>query len=174
MQEVALGFSSGSNGVLNGCIGAIHDSIVKIMRPSKKDGVRNPSSSSFFSRKGFYGVNVQAIVDKKKRIIYRNILSRGAEHDSTAFKNSNLYKWLLLNWKWLSRRGFYFIGDSAYALKSFILTPYDNVLHGTLEDSYNFSSHHQESLLNVLSVKLIFAGAFSGGRSSFHSNTIAE
>lgn len=33
---------------------------------------------------------------------------------------------------------YYFIGDSAYALKSFLLTPYDNVYHDTAEDNYNF------------------------------------
>ena len=47
----------------------------------------------YFSRKGFYCVNVQVIVDKKKRVLYRSIISRGAaEHDSTAFWNSSLYK----------------------------------------------------------------------------------
>ena len=38
----------------------------------------------------------------------------------------------------LGRRGFYFVGDSAYSLKSFLLTPYDNVMHGSHEDNYNF------------------------------------
>ena len=66
------------------------------------------------------------------------IQSRGAEHDSTAFKNSKLYTWLMGNWEWLKNKGFYFIGDSAYSLKSFLLTPYDNVLHGTPEDNFNF------------------------------------
>ena len=42
--------------------------IVKIIKPTKKDKVRN--QKSFYSRKGFYAVSVQAIVDKKKRIIF--------------------------------------------------------------------------------------------------------
>jgi hypothetical protein len=107
------------------------------MKPSLLDGIQNPAS--FYSCKGFYGVNVQAIVDRKKRILYRNILSRGAEHDSTAFKNSKLYRNVLLpNWQYFATKGFYFIGDSAYSLKSFLLTPYDNVMHGSSEDNYNF------------------------------------
>lgn len=146
MEKVAFEFSRGSNGVINGCIGAIDGWIVKIIKPSKtRDGVKNPAS--FFSRKGFFGINVQAIVDKKKRILYRQILSRGAEHDSTAFKNGALYQCLMNNWRFLALKGLYFIGDSAYALKSFLLTPFDNVLHGTSEDNFNF--FHSSSRISV-------------------------
>jgi hypothetical protein len=35
-------------------------------------------------------------------------------------------------------KGLHFIGDSAYSIKLFILTPYDNAAHGTPEDNYNF------------------------------------
>ena len=64
MQAVALDFAKASNGVMNGCIGALDGWLVKIIKPRKKDGVRNPSS--FYSRKGFYAINVQVIVDYKK------------------------------------------------------------------------------------------------------------
>ena len=36
-------------------------------------------------------------------------------------------------------RRFYLIGDSAYALQSFLITPYDNAMHGTQEDDFIFS-----------------------------------
>jgi hypothetical protein len=39
MSAVAGGFSLGSNGVINGCIGAIDGWIVKIIKPMKSDGV---------------------------------------------------------------------------------------------------------------------------------------
>ena len=42
------------------------------------------------------------------------------------------------NCQWLKSRRFYFISDSAYALKSFLLTPYDDAIHGEASDSYNF------------------------------------
>ena len=139
MSKVALDFANASKRVINGCIGAIDGWVVKIRKPSKKRDLKNMSDpSTYFSRKGFFGINVQAIVDKKKRIIYRNIINRGAEHDSTAFKNSTFYKWLFDNWKKLAEKGFYFIGDSAYAIKSFLITPFDNAVHGTAEDNYNF------------------------------------
>jgi hypothetical protein len=136
MNEVAMSFSHASNGVINGCIGAIDGWVVKIKKPSKKDNIMN--AQSFYSRKGYFAVNVQAIVDKKRRILFRSIMSRGAEHDSTAFKHSSLYTWLLQNWQHLAGKGYYFIGDSAYSLKSFLLVPYDNAVHGTPEDNYNF------------------------------------
>jgi hypothetical protein len=136
MKEVALDFARASGGVMNGCIGALDGWIVKINKPTKKDGVANPKL--FYSRKGFYGISVQAIVDKKKRILFCSIESRGAEYDSSAFKHTDLYAWLVENWVQLARKGFYFIGDSAYGLKSFLLTPYDNTCHGTAQDNYNF------------------------------------
>ncbi len=38
----------------------------------------------------------------------------------------------------MASKGLHFICDSAYSMKSFILTPYDNAAHGTPEDNYNF------------------------------------
>ena len=88
MAEVAIEFARSSSGIISGCIGAVDGWVVKIKKPTKNiDQVSKPSS--FYSRKGYFGLNVQCIVDKKKRILYRTIKSRGAEHDSTAFKNSN-------------------------------------------------------------------------------------
>lgn len=145
MRDVALQFASASNGVISGCIGALDGWVVKILKPTRRDNV--PDAQSFYSRKGYYGVNVQAIVDKKKKVLFRSILSRGAEHDSTAFKNSTLYKWLLAHWESLATKGYYFIGDSAYSLKSFVLTPYDNTLHGSAEDNFNY--FHSSSRIAV-------------------------
>lgn len=139
MAKVAGEFAKRSNYVINGCIGAIDGWIVKIRKPSSTKDLYNASDpKSYFSRKGFFGINVQAIVDSKKRILYRNINSRGAEHDSTAFKNSGFYKWLEKYWQKLVEGQYYFIGDSAYAIKSFLLTPFDNAVHGTTEDNFNF------------------------------------
>jgi hypothetical protein len=146
MAAVATQFAQSSGGIINGCIGALDGWVVKIKKPTRdKDNVSEPSS--FYSRKGYFGLNVQCIVDKHKRVIFRTIKSRGAEHDSTAFKNTNLYKYLMQNSVSLCNKGYYFIGDSAYALKSFLLTPYDNAFHGTPEDNYNY--FHSSSRISV-------------------------
>ncbi|KAL3768298.1 hypothetical protein ACHAW5_005661 [Stephanodiscus triporus] len=146
MAEVATQFSQLSCGIMNGCIGALDGWVVKIKKPTRdKDNVYEPSS--FYSRKGYFGLNVQCIVDKQKRVLFRTIKSRGAEHDSTAFKNSHLYQYLMKICVWLCDKGYYFIGDSAYAIKSFLLTPYDNAFHGTPEDNYNY--FHSSSRISV-------------------------
>jgi hypothetical protein len=44
MQKVAMQFSISSNEILNGCISAIDEWIVKIRRPRVLDGVANPGS----------------------------------------------------------------------------------------------------------------------------------
>ena len=44
---------------------------------------------------------------------------------------------------------FYYIGNSAYALKS-SYSPHNNVQHGTAEDNYNFITHPQELPSNVV------------------------
>ena len=88
LQQVALPFARSSGGLFNGCICAIDGWIVKIRRPTTKDNVTNPES--FLSRKGYFGLNVVAIVDRKKEVPCRVIRFRGAEHDSTAFKNCGL------------------------------------------------------------------------------------
>ncbi len=64
MNDVALQFVSRSSGKIGGCIGAIDGWIVKIQRPSKQNNVMDPKS--FYSRKDFFGISVQAIADKKK------------------------------------------------------------------------------------------------------------
>jgi hypothetical protein len=35
-------------------------------------------AASFYSQKGYVGINIQVIVDKKKKIFFRSIKSRGA------------------------------------------------------------------------------------------------
>ena len=139
-------FSSGRNGgTLCGIIGALDGWLVKIKCPSlKQDSVTNPAG--YFSRKGFFALNVQVIVDKKKRVLWRRIGARGSEHDSPAFKDSTLHS--KLEDIFLQQDGkihnnsfnnnFYLIGDSAYSLRPWILTPYDNAKSKSPEDTFNF------------------------------------
>jgi hypothetical protein len=68
MASVALKFFETSSGLMNGCIGALDGWIVKIQKQTKSDRVNNPQS--FYSHKGYYGVNIQVIVDKNKRNMF--------------------------------------------------------------------------------------------------------
>ena len=134
-----------SNGIFGGIIGALDGWLVKIKSPSwVNDGVKN--SGTYFSRKGFFALNVQVIVDREKRILWRSISSKGSEHDSAAFKDSELYARLerlvgeMSDTTPLNYNGIqlYLIGDSAYALRPFLLCPYDKAEPGSAEDVFNF------------------------------------
>ena len=93
MAEVSEGFSKRSNGVFKGGIGAIDGWVVKIVKPSYyADGIKN--ATTFFSRKGFFALNVQVIVDDKKRVLWVSYSNRGGSHDSSCFKESKLYETL--------------------------------------------------------------------------------
>ena len=63
IQEISNLFSSRSDGVLKRCIGALDNLLVKIFCLTNEE-VENPGK--YFSRKGFYALNVQVIVDMKK------------------------------------------------------------------------------------------------------------
>ena len=138
MKETALCFANGSsNGIMGGCIGALDGWLVKMNCPSiKKDNVQNVSN--FYSRKGFFALNVQVIVDKHKQVLWHSIKCNGAEHDSSAFKVTSLYKILTKKYQWFIENGLYLVGDSAYALRPFLITPFDNAKAGTKEDAFNY------------------------------------
>ena len=83
MSEVATQFSAASNFVLNGCIGAVDGWVVKVQRLKNWDGAPDPNS--FYSRKGYYAINVQAIIDKKKlfEVLSLGVLSTIQQHSRT-------------------------------------------------------------------------------------------
>lgn len=80
MGKVAREFAKKSNIIIFGCIGATDGWIVTIKKPSTfKDLFKMSDPASYFSRKGFFGINVQAIVDSNKSILYRTLKSHGVE-----------------------------------------------------------------------------------------------
>ena len=141
MQKNARAFQTcGTHGgIISGCVGALDGWLVKIRRPGIRGEVVG-AIKNYFSRKGYYGVNVQAIVNRDKIVLWRSIKCPGAEHDSTAFKKTNLHGILLSTFRDFLSKGFYLIGDSAYAIRSFILVPFDNAKPQSDEDAFNY--HH--------------------------------
>ena len=139
MMENARDFSNTGchYGILSSVIGSIDGWLVKICHPKKSDMVGD--ITSFYCRKGFYAANVQAIVSKKKLVLWQSIICRGAEHDSNALKKSSLYKKLLLEKaNDLCELGYYFVGDSAYSICSFLQVLFENSTPQSAEDSFNY------------------------------------
>ena len=137
MARVSAGFSLRSNGVLKGAIGALDGWLVRIVRPSWfRHAIKNPTT--FFSRKGFFALNVQCIVDDRKKVLWVSYSHKGGSHDSSCFRESKLYVFLESVREELFALGYYILGDSAYAIESFLLPPYDAANPKTSEDDFNF------------------------------------
>ena len=135
IARISREFGEKSSGVMDGCLGALDGWLVKIRCPRYYE-VANPGK--YFSRKGFYALNVQVIVDRKKRVLWRLIGEKGSSHDSRVFNESGLGGDLMQMASELFNRGLYIIGDSAYAIRSYLLTPYDGAKPKSAEDAFNF------------------------------------
>jgi hypothetical protein len=145
LVEIASQFSNGRCPSFTGVIGALDGWLVRIRLSALRRWLK-VGTGGYWSRKGFYALNVQVIVDKHKRVLWRSINSKGGEHDSRAFKSSRLWDILtqkafdpnsVLNKNRFQLR-FYLIADSAYALRSFLLTPFPTAGIGTAEDGFNY------------------------------------
>ena len=135
LARIRKDFGKGTDNVFSGVIGALDGWLVRIKSPGLNE-CENPGK--YFCRKGFYAINVQVIVDKSKRVLWRYIGEKGSSHDSPVFHESSLGRFFEFHAQDLFRHGIYLVGDSAYALRSYLLTPYDNASPGSKEDAFNF------------------------------------
>ena len=110
-----------------------------------KDVQQNPTS--FYSRKGFYALNVQCIVDHRKKVRWVSYLHKGASHDSSCFRDTELYNKLNNMKDYLYEHGLFILGDSAYTLESFLLCPYLQPTPKSAEDAFNF--YHSSARITV-------------------------
>ena len=92
----------------------------------------------YFSRKGSYAINVQVIVDMRKQVLWRHIGEMGSSHDSPIFHESKLGRYMEGNVDELKQKGIFLVGDSAYSLRSYLMTPYNNPGVKTAKDNFNF------------------------------------
>eukprot|EP00171_Calliarthron_tuberculosum_P004660 IDg4660t1 len=89
-------------------------------KPAKTD-VPNPST--YYNRKGFFALNVQAACDAEYRFLYVAALTPGSTHDSTAFAMSSLSDLLTKEIGGLLP-GFWIAGDEAYSCTDRLLSPW--------------------------------------------------
>jgi len=136
LNNISDAFSRFSNGVFKGIIGAIDGLAIRIKAPSMFECI---DPGSYYCRKQFYALNVQAIVDSYKRILWVSTGHPGCTHDSTAFSSTQLFKTLNELQEWLWAKKLFLIGDSAYNLSSYMLTPYEDVsMVGESKDNFNY------------------------------------
>lgn len=135
LHDIAVSFSSFTDGILYGIIGALDGVAIRIRCPFLSE-VTDPGS--YFCRKKFYALNVQVIVDAYKRVIWLSSGHKGSTHDSTAFRDTDLYELLMSMVDELEEKGLFLVGDKAFMLSPFMMTPYDDAIPGSAEDGFNF------------------------------------
>jgi len=106
-----------SNGVLDGCVGALDGWLCRIKVPTQKE---TANISAYFSgHYQCYGVNVQACCDARCRFTWFSVRSPGGTGDSRAFYGTGLKAFLEV-----IPRGFYVVADAAYTLTTTLLIPF--------------------------------------------------
>ncbi|XP_061170415.1 putative nuclease HARBI1 [Saccostrea echinata] len=108
-----------------GCIDGTH---VRIQAPSHDE-------NSFVNRKGFHSINVQAVCDHEGKLTNINASWPGSVHDSHIFRTSQIRTYLEEEENGLFENGV-LLGDSGYACRPFLLTPYANPQNEP-EEKYN-------------------------------------
>ena len=130
--EISNGFLRNNHDSLAGCVGAIDGIAVRIRKPALID---DACPMTFYNRKGFFAVNVQAICDADCKFTWASCVSRGSTHDSTAWAFSSLYKQLLAK---PLPYGFWIAGDDAYAASNQMLTPWPGKRISDAKDAFNY------------------------------------
>ena len=115
-QKLSTGFKAISKPGIEGCVGAIDGILIKIRAPRDRPGM-------YYSRKGFHGLNVQAICDSQKRVLHLSTLAPGRTNDCVAWRASAVFR-AHNNGSW--PRGYFIVGDAAYGNTEFCLSPFTN------------------------------------------------
>ena len=87
------------------------------------------------------------MVDHEKKVIWSSLNHREASHDSSCFRDTTFYSHLRETKDMLYRFGYFILGDSAYAIESFILPPFDNAGKRSKEDDFNY--YHSSARITV-------------------------
>lgn len=120
--------------------GALDEIAVEQEQPLATDV---PCVADYYSRKGFYAFNVQAICDPDYKFRWMACTSPGATHDSTAFTTTSLGRALLDRGSKLTRAmtrdGICIAADEAYAASEVLAVPWPGGGRGDRwKDAYNF------------------------------------
>jgi len=131
-------FSRGGRNPLRGCVSAIDGIALRICRPRVSEV---PKPSSYWTRKGFVAINVQAAVGGDYRVHFLSTVTAGSCHDSTAFSASGLAEMLARDDGLPG--GYWVAGDDAYIAGERLLTPWPETNLPRDKDSYNY--YHRSS-----------------------------
>ena len=132
-QSIAEGFRR--IGRLPNTLGAVDGTHIRITAPREHP-------QSYFNRKHFYSMQLQGVCTS--RLLFTHILTGwpGSVHDARVFRNCSLME----DGKFAP--GYYLIGDSAYPLSQFLLTPFrDNGNIGFQQRRFNQELSRQRNVI---------------------------
>jgi DDE superfamily endonuclease len=117
---------------LSGCVGAVDGLAVRIAEPR---GIEIPNPSSYYNRKGFFAIVVQAMCDASYRFSFISAIAPGSTHDSVAFRMSALYDILKAG---ALAPGYWVAGNDAYVCAESLLTPHPGRNLSEARDCFNY------------------------------------
>jgi len=139
-RRTAQGFQSSRKTPFDNVLGAIDGIAVQQEQPLATDV---PCVADYYSRKGFYAFNTQAICNANYEFTWMSCKSPGSCHDSAAFTTTDLGTMLMDNddpvTAQLIAAGYCIVGDDAYAAGEVMAVPWPGGGGGDQwRDSYNF------------------------------------
>lgn len=134
---------------INGVVGAIDGSHVKIKRPASK------YHYVYFNRKGDYSLLMQGVCDYKKKFINFFCGEPGSIHDSRLLKKSSLYKKGIDGF--LGKN--FLLGDSAYPCLDWLICPFKD--NGNLTQNQKiFNYRHSATRIVIENAFELLKGKF--------------
>jgi hypothetical protein len=117
---------------MKGVLGAIDGLLVRINLPA---GTKN--ARPYFCYKQFYALNLQGVAGPDGEFLYVNVGHAGATGDGCASRQSRFWHMCQQD-EFHYSSGFFFLGDAAYSLMPWLMTPYEGAqeVNGT-KDVYN-------------------------------------
>lgn len=137
LEELLLGFSEHSGGILKGCVMAIDGFGVSTHAPFKTE-VSAPKDYRFC--KAGFAIVVLGGVDVKGWFLCASCDHSGSTNDIIAWQDSNLYE--ALEVKKLLPDRFFFIGDEAFTCTNQFLSPWPGCGLDASKDAFNYWLSH--------------------------------
>jgi len=131
-------FSRGGRNQLCGCVLAVDGTALRSCRPQVPQA---PNLSSYWTREGFFAVNVQAAVGEDYKVQFLCTVNAGSCHDRTAFMSSGLAALLAAAGGLLPE--YWAAGDDAYIAGSLLLTPSPG--HNLPREKDSLNDYHSSS-----------------------------
>lgn len=135
-RAIAGQFQTASAVNFDSCAGAIDGILIWMTKPTAPNCTAAGVGPKNFlcGRKHKFGINCQAVSDRRGRFLDISMGYGGASADCIAFEASDLFRRLQNN---LLAPGLVLFGDNAYVNSKFMATPFPKVGAGS-KDNYNF------------------------------------